>query len=182
MRIIAGDFKGRRLQTPKGNDIRPTSDKVKEAIFNTIAPYLEEAVVIDLFTGTGNLGLEALSRDAKKCFFCDKSRTSLMLAKDNAEYCKALDKSVFLLGDYQISLRKIKEKADIIFMDPPYGEGLIIKAMEVASELELLNEDGIIVAEHGIREILPDEMFGFTKIKEKRYGSIVLSVFTDGGN
>ncbi|MDD3169680.1 MAG: RsmD family RNA methyltransferase, partial [Eubacteriales bacterium] len=94
MRIIAGDFKGKRLFTPKDSKIRPTTDKVKESIFNMIAPYLEDAVAIDLFSGTGNLGLEAISRGAKRCYFGDKSRESMELTRQNIAHCRQEDRAV----------------------------------------------------------------------------------------
>jgi 16S rRNA (guanine(966)-N(2))-methyltransferase RsmD len=177
LRIIAGDFKGRRLFAPKDSRIRPTTDKVKESIFSMIMPYLEDAVVIDLFTGTGNLGLEALSRGALRCYFGDKSRESLELTRQNIAHCRAQEKSVPILGDYEYVLRKIREKADLIFLDPPYKEGLTGDCIGLISKLSLLSEEGVIVAEHGAGEILPDELSGYTKIKEKTYGTIAISIY-----
>lgn len=177
MRIIAGDFKGRRLYTPEGEHIRPTTDKVKEAIFSMIAFDIPDAVVIDLFAGTGNLGLEALSRGAKHCYFGDNSRDSLALIKQNVKYCKAEDMSEIIAGDYLRILDRIREKADIIFLDPPYKNGLMLSCLSHISELGLLREDGIVVCEHGFEEKLPDEYAGFEKIKEKKYGKIIISIF-----
>lgn len=177
MRIIAGDFKGRRLYTPKDNRIRPTTDKVKESIFSMIAPYLEDAVVIDLFSGTGNLGLEAISRGAKRCYFGDKSRESIALTKQNIAYCKQEDRAVTILGDFDYVLRRIPEKADLILLDPPYMHGLINNCFSIISELSLLSEDGVIVAEHGVDKPLDDEIYGFVKMKEKKYGKISVSIY-----
>ncbi|QOX62800.1 16S rRNA (guanine(966)-N(2))-methyltransferase RsmD [Anoxybacterium hadale] len=180
LRIIAGELKGRRLFTPKDSNIRPTTDKVKESIFSMIAPYLEDAVVIDLFSGTGNLGLEALSRGAERCYFGDKSRSSMELTRQNIAYCKQEDRTVAILGDYEYVLRKIPEKADLIFLDPPYGKGLLEHCLELIAERSLLSEDGIIVAEHGIKTPMEDKLLGFTKIKEKKYGTIVISIYALG--
>lgn len=177
MRIIAGDFKGRRLFTPKDSKIRPTTDKVKESIFNMIAACLEDAVVIDLFSGTGNLGLEALSRGASRCYFGDKSRESMELIRQNIAYCRQEDRAVTILGDYEYILRKIPETADIIFLDPPYKKGLISNCTELIAELSLLSENGIIVAEHGTKEPLEDQMANLIKLKEKTYGTITVSVY-----
>lgn len=177
MRIISGDFKGRRLFAPKDSRIRPTTDKVKESIFSMVAPYLEDAVVIDLFSGTGNMGLEAISRGASRCYFGDKSRESLDLTRQNIAHCKAQDKSVPILGEYEYVLKKIKEHADLIILDPPYQEGLMEDCLELISALSLLSEDGVIVAEHGAKENLPEELAGFTKIKEKTYGTIAISIY-----
>jgi len=177
LRIIAGDFKGRRLHTPKDNRIRPTTDKVKESIFSIVAPYLEDAVVIDLFSGTGNLGLEAISRGAKRCYFGDKSRESIALTKQNIAYCKQEDHAVTILGDFDYVLRRIPEKANLILLDPPYMHGLMNDCFSIISELSLLSEDGVIVAEHGLDKPLDDEIHGFIKIKEKRYGKISVSIY-----
>lgn len=177
MRIIAGDFKGRRLKTPENYDIRPTTDKVKEAMFSIIAPNLAGSVCVDLFSGTGNLGLEAISRGASKCYFCDNSRASLNIIKSNIEYCKAEEYSKVCAGDFRNSLNKIKEKIDVFFIDPPYESDLYIPAFEKIKELDLLNEGGIIMAEHRINVDLDDEIAGFKKMKERKYGHIVLSIY-----
>ncbi|HWQ80378.1 MAG TPA: 16S rRNA (guanine(966)-N(2))-methyltransferase RsmD [Anaerovoracaceae bacterium] len=177
MRIIAGDFKGRRLLAPKDDRIRPTTDKVKESIFSMIAAYLEDAVVIDLFSGTGNLGLEAISRGATRCWFGDKSRESLELTRQNIALCKQEDRTVTVLGDFEYVLRKITEKADLIFLDPPYRHGLIQECFGLIAGLSLLNEGGIIVAEHGSDEPLEEKISGCVRIKEKIYGTITISIY-----
>lgn len=178
MRIIAGEFKGKKLFAPKDSKIRPTTDKVKESIFSMIAPYLADAIVIDLFSGTGNLGLEALSRGAERCYFGDKSRDSLELTRQNIAHCKQEDRSITILGDYEYVLRKIKDPADIIFLDPPYKQGLIHECFSLIESHSLLSEDGIIVAEHGSKEHLDDVLCGYVKIKEKTYGTITISIYS----
>lgn len=182
MRIIAGSLKGRRLNTPGGKGIRPTTDKVKEAIFNMIHLYTEDAVVIDLFSGTGNLGLEAISRGASRCYFCDRSRESLALIKENVHHCGVENQSVILGGEYQRNLEKIQEKADIFFLDPPYEKGLLMECIRRIGTLDLLKEDGVIVVERGFRESLEDEIPPFAQIKEKRYGTILISLFAKNEN
>lgn len=180
MRIITGEFKGRRLEMPVGNDVRPTTEKVKEAIFSTIQAYIYDAKVCDLFSGTGNLGLEAISRGAKLCYFADNSRASLDLTKRNIKYCQAEDRSVVIPGDFEKCLNRLsekKEKIDIFFLDPPYHEGLYERCFDLISTLDLLDEDGIILAEHDSSAPLPDEFFGFKKLKDKSYGSIAFSIF-----
>lgn len=178
MRIIAGVLKGRRLLLPKDSRVRPTTDKVKEALFSMLAPYLQDSVVIDLFSGTGSLGLEAISRGAKQVFFGDKSRTSLELTKSNIALCNVLEQCVTILGDWEYVLRRIKGPVDLIILDPPYKAGLLIDCMERIAELSLIKEDGIIVAEHGTDISLPTRIGGFRLEREKKYGTIVLSLFT----
>lgn len=177
MRIITGEYKGRRLESPKDNSIRPTTDKVKEAIFSIIAFDVPGAVCVDLFAGTGNLGLEALSRGAARCYFGDKSRESLALVRKNIAICRAQDKSIVMAGEYQRVLSSIREKADIFFLDPPYRDGLMQDCISLITENELLAEDGIIIAEHGKDEKLPDEIAGLSKIKERKYGAIIISIY-----
>lgn len=177
MRIIAGDYKGRRLYTPKDNEIRPTTDKVKEAIFSILTNHIYGSKVIDLFAGTGNLGLEALSRGAEHCYFGDFSRDSLALIKENITYCKAGDKSTVIPGDFRKVLSRIKEPCDLILLDPPYGSGLLPQCLEEIKELDLLAEDGIILCEHRKEEQLPDELGGFQKVKERKYGTVVISLY-----
>ena len=177
MRIIAGDFKGRRLNSPLDDRIRPTSDKVKEAIFSMVNFDLPGAVVVDLFAGTGNLGLEALSRGAKHCYFGDNSRDSLKLIKENIKYCKAEDMSSVIAGDYLSVLERIHDDADLIFLDPPYKDGLMLSCLDKIAELDMLKEDGKIIAEHSLDEKLPDEYAGFVKIKDKNYSKIAVSIY-----
>lgn len=176
MRIIAGDLKGRKLFTPNDKKIRPTSDKVKESYFNIIANYIEDSVVVDLFSGTGNLGLEAISRGASRCYFVDKSKDSIALTIKNIKTFQVQDQSVVLHGDYDKMLGKIQEKVDMILLDPPYKHG-IIKCLAAISEKNILADSGIIVAEHGADELLPDVAYNFIKIKEKRYGTIRLTIY-----
>lgn len=177
MRIITGEYKGRKLESPKDNSIRPTTDKVKEAIFSIIAFDVPGAVCVDLFAGTGNLGLEALSRGAARCYFGDKSRESLALVRKNIAICGAQDKSIVMAGEYQKVLSSIREKADIFFLDPPYKDGLMQDCISLITENKLLAKDGIIIAEHGKDEKLPDEIADFTKIKERKYGAIIISIY-----
>lgn len=177
MRIVSGEYKGRRLFMPQDYAIRPTTEKVKEAIFSMIQFDIQDAVCMDVFAGIGNLGLEALSRGASRCYFCDNSRGSLALVKQNIELCKAEDKSVVIPGDYTKTIINLPEKADIIFLDPPYRKGLMLDCFAKIREADRLAEDGIIVAEHGDREILPETIEGYEKVKEKKYGSIVVSIY-----
>ena len=180
MRIITGDFKGRRLEMPVGNDIRPTTEKVKEALFSMISGNIYEAVCVDLFSGTGNLGLEALSRGAEKCYFADNSRASLELTKRNIAMCRAEERSTVIAGDYERALSRIAakgEKVDVFFLDPPYKKGLYERCFELIKELEILAEEGIIVAEHKANDEFPEELHGFAKLRDRTYGSIGITIY-----
>ncbi len=178
MRVIAGDLKGRKLISPKDDKtIRPTTDKVKEAIFSIIANVFYDDVVIDVFAGTGSLGIEALSRGAKHCYFGDKSRESLSIIKENVSYCKVADKSTIIAGDYEQVLKRIPVKAQAIFLDPPYKEGLMVSCIELISELDLLADEGYIIAEHGEKEKLPEQIGKYEKLKEKKYSKISVSIY-----
>ena len=178
MRIIAGELKGRRLATLADSRIRPTSEKVKEAIFSMIASYLDDAAVIDLFSGTGNLGLEAISRGVNLVFFGDKSHKSMELIRKNIQYCRVEKKCITILGDWKQILKKIAKPVDVIFLDPPYEEGLLEDCIETIQAISLLNEGGIIVAEHGIRQALPNTLGSLVKIKEKKYGTVVVTIYS----
>ena len=127
MRIIAGAFRGRLLRAPKGNRIRPTIDRVRESIFNIIAAEVAGAKVLDLFAGTGAMGLEALSRGAQFCCFVDQGEEAVRLIRENVQLCAAQERSRIIQGPAASAIRRLgseNELFDLIFMDPPYGKGL----------------------------------------------------------
>lgn len=181
MRIIAGDYKGRRLYSPIDDKIRPTTDKVKEAVFSILNSHINlyGKNVLDLFGGTGNLGLEALSRGAAHCWFGDNSRDSIKLLKENIRYCKAENKSTIFAGDFRKALSRMQTQAacDVILLDPPYNRGMLPECFDLISEYRLLADDGIIIAEHRREEMLPEQMGNFEKIKERKYGTVVISIY-----
>lgn len=177
MRIIAGDYKGRRLFTPDDYKIRPTSDKVKEAMFSILGEKVIGAYVCDLFSGTGNLGLEALSRGADYCYFGDNSGKSIKLITENVEMCRAEEYADIVQGDYKKVLATIRDSIDIFLLDPPYDRNLWEKAISEIMEYSLLAPDGVIVCEHRKENILPEEIGGVKKIKERSYGKVVLSIY-----
>ncbi len=180
MRIITGRYKGRRLEMPVGRDIRPTSEKVKEAIFSTIQTQIPEAVCVDLFTGTGNLGLEALSRGAEKCYFCDNSRESLRIAERNIDMCGARGLAEVIAAGYEKALSILAGygvKAALFFLDPPYGKGFYEDCFRLIGEFGLLSEDGLILAEHDSRDVFPDVFSGFVKIKDKTFGHVAFTIY-----
>lgn len=177
MRIITGQYRGRKLESPVGNDVRPTTDKVKEAIFNLLMLEVQDSICVDLFAGSGSLGLEALSRGATRCYFCDNSRSSINLIKENIKKCKAEGESVVIAGDYSKALSRLEEKIDIFLLDPPYREGMYEKCLSQIDSQNLLSDGGTIIAEHGSRDILPEHIGQLEKIKVRKYGTMSVSVY-----
>lgn len=179
MRIIAGEARGRKLFSPNNpQNTRPTGDRVKEAIFSMIQPYVLDAVIIDLFAGTGNLGLEALSRGAKKAYFVDNHLPSLSIVKKNIQTTGYEAFSEVIHASYEKALEeRINESADIIFLDPPYNKGLIMKSIHHICNYEKLSKSGIIVAEHSLEEMVEEEPHDLKPIKRKKYGTTLVSVF-----
>lgn len=177
MRVITGEYRGRKLETPAGYDIRPTSDKVKESIFNLLMGCIDDSVFCDLFAGTGSLGIEALSRGAERCYFCDKSRESIGIIKRNVQHCHAEEKSVILQGDFTKGLSRINEKVDVFFIDPPYGDSLYEKCLEMIENLDLLAVNGIIIAEHDSQDQISEKVGGFVRVRRRRYGKTTVSIY-----
>ncbi len=178
MRVNAGELKGRRLISPKGDYIRPTNDKVKEAMFSMLLPFMEgDFVAVDLFTGSGNLGIEAISRGAKTVFFSDDSRESLALARQNIKLCGVEDRAVLLAGDFRANIKRINQPVDIYLLDPPYADGCILPALEAINEKGNLKEGGVVVCEHAYRDALPEEACGFVTIKSRKYGAIGVTIY-----
>lgn len=178
MRIIAGELKGRRLKSPRTDDVRPTSDKVKEAVFSMLLPWLEgDLVCMDVFAGSGNLGLEAISRGAAKVFFSDLSRESLALCRENAKLCGVEDRCVFLSGDFRSCIRRVKEPVDIFFLDPPYADRVIPEALQAIEEAGCCRKGTIVVCEHRHKDSLPEQLYGFTCIKDRRYGATGVTIY-----
>lgn len=175
MKISSGDYKYRKIEVPDG--IRPTTEKVREAIFSMIREWVPEAVVVDLFAGSGALGLEALSRGAAKCYFNEGDRRHYRVLMSNISNCRADDKAVCSNSDFRQCLGRIKEKVDVILMDPPYRDGYYEEAFELVEEYDLLDEGSIIVAEHLYDNHLPDTIGRFSRIKEKKYGTIGVDVY-----
>ncbi|GAB1475297.1 16S rRNA (guanine(966)-N(2))-methyltransferase RsmD [Bacillota bacterium] len=177
MHIIAGQFKGRKLEMPVDKDIRPTPGKVKEAIFSIVVHDLDEAVVIDLFAGTGSLGLEALSRGAKKVYFGEKTKTGFDLINRNIAATGAENQCRLIRGDWEAVLTQIHEPADIIFLDPPYEAGLMESCLNAIRQKNLLATGGIIVSEHDARQILPEVIGGFSIWKTRKYGNTSITLY-----
>jgi len=179
MRIISGREKGRRLRTVKGNRTRPTQDRVKESVFNIITPYIPGATGLDLFSGTGNLGLEALSRGAKKFVFVEKNYRSIEIINENIKKCNFQKQSTVYRGDAYKYLTICEEKFKLILMDPPYDKKLAEQALDIIFKRLLLHKNGIIVIEHRVGEKFIDKP-GFKVIKEKKYGDTGITILIGG--
>ena len=176
MRIVAGIFGGRRLHAPKNNDIRPTSDKVRGAIFNTLNAYLDldGASVLDAFCGTGALGLEAISRGAQHCLFVDKARQSLDLAKENARSLDASGNCAFMLGDAGKVQSLGDDPCDLVFLDPPYGQDLVASTLEHLIRQKALSESAICVLETEKNYVF-EGFKDFEVLKEKTYSDTLVT-------
>ncbi|MBR0414743.1 MAG: 16S rRNA (guanine(966)-N(2))-methyltransferase RsmD [Clostridia bacterium] len=174
MRVIAGKCGGRKLLTPADDAVRPTTDKVKEALFSSLQFELQDASVLDLFSGSGQLGIEALSRGAKQAVFIDKSRQSVALTKENLALCR-LEGQV-ICSDSLVFLQNCRQQFDIAFLDPPYRVGLLQEALPAVSRV--MRENGVIAAECPQEESTPDCLEnGFVKVKTKQYGSMRLNYY-----
>lgn len=178
MRIITGTCKGRKLKTPRDDRVRPTPDRIKEAVFSMLAPYLsEDTVFADVFCGTGSMGLEALSRGVKRVYFSDHSKEILRFARQNIALCNAEDRSVVLQGDYRSNLERIQDPVDIYFLDPPFQENLMLAALEAIAETPALKPEVLVVCEHHKRLTMPEELSPLYRWKFKRYGATSISVY-----
>ena len=177
MRVITGSARGRKLKTLEGDSVRPTTDKVKESIFNIIQFDIEGRRVLDMFCGCGQLGIEALSRGAASAVFVDISRASIAVTEENLTTTGFRNISKTVLANSLEYLDRTSEIFDIAFLDPPYHAGIMDDAIErVAPHMA---DGGIIVCETGEREVLPEEIEGFTS-KRYKYGKIALTVYRKG--
>ncbi len=169
MRVISGSARGRKLIAPEGLDTRPTTDRVKESIFNIVAPYLPAENVLDLFAGSGALGIEALSRSSKHAVFVEKDRNILHIINRNLSDVRLSEKAEVICSDAISFLNRHKTKFDIIFLDPPYNTGLLTEAVNKIFDNSLLKQEGIIVAESAYGgEEPPCEHFDI--VKRAKYG------------
>ena len=178
MRIIAGDFRGRRLRPPVGMSIRPTADRVREALFSILGLRVRGAEVLDLFAGTGALGLEALSRGASHAVFVDENPGAVAVIRANIDLCKAGERSTLLRLPAHRALEQLtaSEKSfDLIFMDPPYGKGLIESTLPHVGEAAA--PDALVVAEHHAGETT-GSIAGWVRTDLRKYGDTEISIFS----
>ncbi len=180
MRVISGKIKGRRVKAPKSHFVRPTADRVKEALFNILPHDLSGFKVLDLFAGTGNLSIEALSRGAKESLLVDVSRQSGRTIRDNLTALGLSAVSRVWIAPVFRSLRLLGQKGesfDVIFLDPPYEKGWVEETIEIIADKGLLRPGGVLVAEHSAREKV-DQIYGSLVLRDqRRYGTTLLSFF-----
>ncbi|MGL4254463.1 MAG: 16S rRNA (guanine(966)-N(2))-methyltransferase RsmD [Fusobacteriaceae bacterium] len=181
MRIIAGEAKNKKIKSRKGMNTRPTLGSVKESLFSIISTYVPDSVFLDLFTGTGNIALEALSRGAKRAVMIEQDPEALKIVIENInslgyeDRCRAYKNDV--IRAVEILGRK-DEKFDIIFMDPPYKQELCTKVMKAIEKAGILAQGGLIICEHHIFEELADEIGEFKKADYRKYGKKAMTFFT----
>lgn len=177
MRVITGKARGVQLKTPQGMQTRPTADRVKEALFSIINFDLPGARVLDLFGGTGQLGIEALSRDAQSAVFVDAGADACRLIQENLKRTKLDGQGRVVRSDYMEYLNKCRETFDIILLDPPYGEVFLENALKRITEIDILETNGIIVTERPLGKELPWEFSGYTRSRDYKYGKTLLTIY-----
>ena len=177
MRVITGKARGVPLKTPDGMLTRPTTDRVKEALFSIIQFEIPGARVLDLFGGTGQLGIEALSRGAKSAVFVDMQEKACRLIHENLKKTRLEQGARVVRADYLQYLDRCRERFDIILLDPPYAEVFLENALKRITEIDILESNGIIVAERPLGKELPWEFEGYTRSKDYKYGNTLLTVY-----
>ena len=175
MRIISGERRGKKLTTLEGLSVRPTADRVKEALFNILQFSVEGRVFLDLFAGSGQIGLEALSRGAKTAVFVDSSKASLKVVRQNIAATGMGERAVVQEADFSAYLRTTTQRFDIAFLDPPYQAGLLPAALPLTAAR--MNPGGVIVCEHPTELSLPEQVGDFRVQKTYRYGKTALTLY-----
>ncbi len=182
MRVITGTARGRRLKELEGMETRPTTDRVKEGMFSILQFDIEGRRVLDLFAGTGQLGIECLSRGAASAVFVDRRADAVRLIRENLEATGLSAGARVVPGDSMAYLQSLQERFDLIFLDPPYDTGLLERALEHIMRFDILAPHGIIVAEHPAGRVLPAALPPYRLRRTYRYGRIGLSVYRRDAN
>ncbi len=177
MRVITGKARGVNLKTPDGMTTRPTAERVKEALFSIINFDIPNARVLDLFGGTGQLGIEALSRGAKSAVFVDAGEPACKLIRENLRRTKLEAQARVVRADYMDYLRRCTERFDIIFLDPPYAEVFLENSLKKISEIDILQSDGIIVCERPLEKAALGEYRGLSQSRDYKYGKTILTLY-----
>ena len=182
MRVITGSARGRRLRELEGLETRPTTDRVKESMFNILQFDVEDSRVLDLFAGTGQLGIEALSRGAAAAVFVEQRRDAAALIRENLKLTGLTDRARVVNGEALSYLASAGERFDLVFLDPPYAAGLWKPALEAVSRFDILSDHGIIICESAADRLLPTLSSPYEMGREYRYGKIKLTVFHRTGS
>ena len=177
MRVITGKARGVVLKTPNGMATRPTADRVKEALFNIIQFDVPTARILDLFGGTGQLGIEALSREAKSAVFVDEREDACRLIKENLKRTKLEQFARVIRSDYMAYLKTCRDKFDIIILDPPYAEVFLENSLKMITEIDILQSGGIIVTERPVGKELPWNFEGFERSRDYKYGNTLITIY-----
>lgn len=180
MRVIAGEFKGRKLNSLKGDNTRPTSDKIKGSIFNMIGPYFEDEVILDLYSGSANLAIEAISRGCQHAYCFDNHFKAIEVINENIKLTKAPKKFTVKKMDARkglVFLESKKIKLDMVFLDPPYAKQIIVDDIEWMIAHDLINDRATIICETDADVELPDVIAGVEKVKTQEYGTTKVTIY-----
>jgi len=177
MRVISGTARGRKLGQLQGIETRPTTDRVKESMFNIIQFDIEGRRVLDLFAGTGQLGIETLSRGAEHCAFVDVRREAAALIRENLKHTGLEERAQVTQSDYLSYLTRTAERFDLILLDPPFEAGFLEKALKTITEIDIVSENGIILCESSAEKELPVLAPPYEILREYRYGKIKLTLY-----
>lgn len=180
MRVVSGKCKGKSLKAVPGNSTRPTTDKVKEAIFNMIGPYFSGGIGLDLFAGSGGLGIEAISRGLDQVIFVDRESKAIQTIKENIVVCGLEDHAEIYRNDANRALKAIKKRElsfDVIFLDPPYKKQQLLDVLAEMDQHHFVVNQGIIVCEHGHDVELPEQVGNLKRIKREQYGIIHITIY-----
>lgn len=180
MRIIAGNARGTKLFMVPGKHVRPTADRIKESLFHVIGPFFHGGKALDLFAGTGNLGLEALSRGIEQAVFVDSSLQSVRTVQRNLEKTRFLEKAIVWKKDARRAIADCAAKGwkfELIFLDPPYHLDLYVPVLQEINKHQLLQEDGVIVAEHAKDVKLPEQLGSLCTLRDLKYSDINIRLY-----
>lgn len=181
MRVISGDKKGHRLKAPKGLDVRPTEDKIKESIFNILSPLKDGSIVLDLFAGSGSVGIEFLSRGVKKVYFVDVKQNSIDIIRENLRHTNLENESIVLKMEAGSALKKFSKdnlKFDYIYLDPPFkNHELLYKVINFISKYDLIEYNGLLLIEHEKELDLELNISSFYRYDCRHYGNKSISLY-----
>ena len=179
MRVIAGNLKGRKLSAVKGDNTRPTTDQIKENVFNLMGQFFTGGVVLDLFAGSGALGIEALSRGMDRALFVDLNQNAIRVIKENITSLQLGEQTAVYRRDAFSALKQFAKsgvKFDMIFLDPPYGKVSLTKLLDNIIKSDLLNANGLVMCEHRAGDFVSYDALKFTKIRQQMYGTIEILI------